>query len=570
MSFLPVAERELRVLARQPRTYTSRALHALLAIVMSLGMLYAGFGGLFSAGAAGRTLFVILGLVAGVYVLLEGALLTGDCLSQEKREGTLGLLFLTNLRGYDVVTGKLIARTGSAAYCLLAALPALGIPLFLGGVTGQDFGRLMAALLNGLFVSACLGMLVSALCRQERRAFRLAVGGVVSWAFLVPAIGWGLALYQNSTAIHPLFLVVTPAGAFYAALQSGVPGAPLGYSYLGSLSLTHLAGWGLLAMASLLLPRTWRERGMDSATHRAATTLGHRTGSRRFKSQGPTPSLDWTRRTPRERSLGIWPLSALFLLAWAVGWIFAKSNWLSLPVFAATALLLHLGLLCLVLLQACRAPAEDQRSGVLEILLTTPAGEDIYLRSRLLALKRQCLGPLLLVLAADAGLMLAGCWQTGKFNWVWLSWLGAFAALITKLLLDLYVVSWVGFWQGLKAGNTSRAIRNTFFYVFLSKWVILLAGAALVGIVSQGQVFQSTAAGFVAAAAYPALTVSTLLHFAARAMSELQDDLRLLAVRAGQEEPPSWLARIRRAAQAAQRLLGVTFPWGKPAAARDV
>ena len=53
MNFLPVAARELRLLARRPRTYHIRDLSALLVIVTGLGMLYAGFGGMLSLRLAG-------------------------------------------------------------------------------------------------------------------------------------------------------------------------------------------------------------------------------------------------------------------------------------------------------------------------------------------------------------------------------------------------------------------------------------------------------------------------------------------------------------------------------------
>src|SRR5258708_7316160 len=81
MNLLPVAERELRLLARQPGTYRSRALIAATVILVSLGMLYAGFGNVLSAASAGKALFLLLSLVGGVYVLLEGAIVTADCLS---------------------------------------------------------------------------------------------------------------------------------------------------------------------------------------------------------------------------------------------------------------------------------------------------------------------------------------------------------------------------------------------------------------------------------------------------------------------------------------------------------
>ena len=47
-----------------------------------------------------------------------GLLGTADCVSSEKRDGTLGLLFLTDLKGYDVICGKLAANSVSVLYGL--------------------------------------------------------------------------------------------------------------------------------------------------------------------------------------------------------------------------------------------------------------------------------------------------------------------------------------------------------------------------------------------------------------------------------------------------------------------
>ena len=69
-----------------------------------------------------------------MYCLLSGVWFTADCLSEEKREGTLGLLFLTDLKGYDVVLGKLVATSLNGLYAVLAAVPILALPLLMGGV----------------------------------------------------------------------------------------------------------------------------------------------------------------------------------------------------------------------------------------------------------------------------------------------------------------------------------------------------------------------------------------------------------------------------------------------------
>src|SRR5213592_2219351 len=128
MTFLPIVERELRVRARLRSTYRFRLLAALGAIAL-VGLLLLMSHNLPAAGAYGWWVFDTLAWVSFVYCLLEGTRHTADCLSQEKREGTLGLLFLTDLRPYDVVLGKLMATSLNSIYGLLAIFPPLAIPL---------------------------------------------------------------------------------------------------------------------------------------------------------------------------------------------------------------------------------------------------------------------------------------------------------------------------------------------------------------------------------------------------------------------------------------------------------
>src|SRR5580698_5628155 len=105
MTFLPIVERELRVAARRRGTYGMRTKIA--------GAATLAFAGCFVASEVapsmtlGKTLFQGLSWLCLCYCLTAGRLMTADCLSREKRDGTLGLLFLTDLKGYDVVLGKL-------------------------------------------------------------------------------------------------------------------------------------------------------------------------------------------------------------------------------------------------------------------------------------------------------------------------------------------------------------------------------------------------------------------------------------------------------------------------------
>jgi len=99
--FLPIVGRELRIRARWRSTYVMRTGVAVLsiaaAIVMTMGAVFAG------PRAAGHWMLLILAWFAFVFCVIDGFRSTADSLSEEKREGTLGLLFLTDLKGYDVV-----------------------------------------------------------------------------------------------------------------------------------------------------------------------------------------------------------------------------------------------------------------------------------------------------------------------------------------------------------------------------------------------------------------------------------------------------------------------------------
>src|SRR5580658_5169605 len=194
MTFLPIVERELRVAARLPATFRNRTLAAgIVAAVAFLMLLFASMTG--SGSFIGGTAFHVLAWLTLGFCLLEGVRKTADCLSEEKREGTLGLLFLTDLKGYDVVLGKLAATSLSSFYGLLAILPVLALPMLVGGVTPGEYWRVVLALLNILFLSLCAGMCVSSRSLRQQQA----MGGTLLVIILISAI----PLLTFTKALYP-------------------------------------------------------------------------------------------------------------------------------------------------------------------------------------------------------------------------------------------------------------------------------------------------------------------------------------------------------------------------------
>src|SRR5260221_7462431 len=172
MTFLPIVDGELRVAARKRSTFWVRIAAAIVALIIGGGFLLlatvwnAGYG----PASFGRGLFATLTWMSLAAALAAGLFFTSDCLSEEKREGTIGFLFLTDLKGYDVVFGKLLATSLHGFYALLALFPILAVTLLMGGVTGAQFWKTALALVNALFFSLAAGLFVSAISRESQKA----------------------------------------------------------------------------------------------------------------------------------------------------------------------------------------------------------------------------------------------------------------------------------------------------------------------------------------------------------------------------------------------------------------
>src|SRR6185503_6919235 len=130
MNALPLIVRELRIRARQKTTYWTRCAIGGLAMMAAAAETMT-FANATNPNLVGQSTFRIVSWLA--FLLAGGcALVTADTLSRERREGTLGLLLLTKLKGYDVVLGKLCASGLTASFALFGILPALGLVVLAG------------------------------------------------------------------------------------------------------------------------------------------------------------------------------------------------------------------------------------------------------------------------------------------------------------------------------------------------------------------------------------------------------------------------------------------------------
>lgn len=501
MSLLPIAERELRVAARRRGTYWVRPAAAGAALVLAALMLM----GLAreSPVEQARALFFSLSFLAFSYAVLGGMLATADAISEEKRDGTLGLLFLTTLRGHDVVVGKLAAGSLRAVSGLVAVLPVMALPLLLGSIDARTVGHVALVLGNTMFLSMTLGVLVSVWARDPRGALGgglLALGGLF---VLVPVLRWLFIDYVLVDALHwyqpapgrpePLTWVLwsNPFMALWWAMSGVLRGGPAaGGDFVAAMWTQHGLAWVALLAACMRVPHSWRDGTVGGASGRPGSRRGTRMvalGGRLVRNRHLEPHpFAWIITRERRPLWRLWAGLLVIFGVWVWGYLEVRDDWL-VPAMALVVLAAAGGWLKLQMAgMACRPWNEHRRSGALELLLCTPQTPADLTAGHLAGLRRTMLPPLVAVVAGAGVLMSAAVRQEGSMSDVQES-VWAFLVMAVVLVLDLWTLAWAGMWQGLRRAKYLRAVAGTVGWVLVLPWALFLGGN--LGIVIAGETF---------------------------------------------------------------------------------
>lgn len=461
LTLLPIVDRELRVAARRPATQWLRAGAALAVTLVWFGLMLANQQGGQQA-QLGHNLIRALSLLAFGFALVAGVFLTADCLSAERREGTLGLLFLTDLTALDVALGKLAATSLHACYALLAAFPVLGLPLLVGGVSGGEFARLLLVLVLTLFFSLAAGLCVSAVNRQTQAAMGGSFILLAALSGILPALRWMLP--QSASFLDPFLFWPSPGYAYWQAFDTHY--GPV--RFWGSVAV--IGGLALLfvVLACVLLGRNWRESKSAAPVKRTVAMRKLQDGP------GEKNPYAWlaTRLTTSGRWAKIFP--AVLVVIWATSTLLAfnpRREECFIMAFIA-AYVLHTYWKCAQAIEATRRFSEDRASGALELLLSTPLAPATILAGQRCALARSFALRFALICAVNLGLvwLVHNNTTTGNsqertiFTTMFLGGLVLFP-------LDDYALTWAGMLAGLRGSRHHRAVLVTLARVMLPGWV---------------------------------------------------------------------------------------------------
>ena len=492
-------------------------------------------------GGINLTFFAAMGPFSGIFpftLLIVALNHAGNLLSIERREGTLPLLLLTHLNGYDIALGKVFQALFLDLILFLAIVPALTLPLLGIGLGLTEILFLTFAIANVLFFGLAIG-LFGAVFGDSRVAaswcLLFLLPFVVSsspFGFLLPTGGvwYWLARFHWLNPCDAVTHVQTAAAGFR-------PGA-----FWSSLLGSHAVAWCFIALAGFFLPRAsrWQAGANAGAPARKKWRLWKPTfpPALRTRLLDHNPYL-WLTSRDRWAAVQLW-LWLLFLTAgW--GWL-AWFTWavkglnITVVLVLATASCWFLILTAMIPAHAGRQLIADRLSGAFELILCTPLGVNEIVRGIWLSLARRFLAPLIVVLLFSVTLMTVGYFTYGFGGMIdpqdRTQWLFSWSAGIITLPLLLVSVSWVTLRRAMFARNIGEASGIAFVQVFgtigLVQWILFEIGSPSSSLWN-GLVFVAS--------------VTTLLAFTFSARRNFLMNLRPSAAHS-LEPPPNLFSRL--------------------------
>ncbi len=483
MTFLPIVGRELRIAARRPMAYWSRVATAGGAILLA-GWMTVTLPDWISQTAQGLRVFQYLTWLALILALLAGTQTTATTISKERREGTLGLLFLTDLKGYDVVLGKLAASSLTAIYGLLALLPVLAIPMLMGGVPLMLFLNAVLLLVNSLFFSLVAGLCVSSFTRLDQNARAGTVLLLLCIIAIVP-LGVGVSLEQlglNYIAFG--CYLPSPGYAGFKLFERGFLHRP--QAFWSSVLTLHAINWLLLGLAAWQTRRAWKDP--------ASTLRSRRWGAWRRQWRFGRPVQ---RIVLRRRLLAVHPILWLsgrdrwvrryvwgFLVFMTCVWWWGYS--LNVELMVGPGGLCFCFLTCFhfklwVATESTQSFFRDPDPAALELLLTIPLRGEELARGHWLVLRHLLAGPVSVMIILQVA-MFAASWNYMTNSHTHTLWIGAWVANLIVFLLDAWALGWVVLRAMLHHRRTHQALLAGLGRIMLLPWLLLAGFTGLVAL----------------------------------------------------------------------------------------
>ncbi len=169
---------------------------------------------------------------------------TCGAIVDEKRNGTLQYLMLSEMKTWHLLLGKLIGRLGQTTLWLMAGWPIFALLAGFGGVDPRTMLLLLAGLLAPMFGVAAISLLASVWCRQTREAV-LAV-------YMLLVVGWlAIRIFGGPFRILDPLWVLEPTWNEFGLRDLSLALQRLGLAW---------AGYGVLGLTAFVVAAVTLDR----------------------------------------------------------------------------------------------------------------------------------------------------------------------------------------------------------------------------------------------------------------------------------------------------------------------
>jgi hypothetical protein len=232
-----------------------------------------------------------------VFITLTAIAHFASAITEEKEDGTLGLLRMTRLSPVSILLGKSATRVWYGITLLLAQLPFTFLCITLGGVSRDQVLAAYATTGAWLILTASLALLCSVVCNRTRAAGALTLVLLVL-LFLVPLVS-GIAFAMQAwgwmTASNPVHVALTRFGdAAFAASPFVRMSEILGIGFRGSI--VGFQVWSNLALSAVLFVFSWLVFDFFARERRPVVTTRARASGKKRPSllRGIRPGRVWS------------------------------------------------------------------------------------------------------------------------------------------------------------------------------------------------------------------------------------------------------------------------------------
>jgi ABC-type Na+ efflux pump permease subunit len=389
----PVVQRELRAATRWRWGPWLRMNGALMGV-----FIFWVINSQLTGASAGLNLFSRIHILLLWLICTTLPALTADSIARERREGTLGLLFMTPLTASGIVLGKVLTQTLRVLTLWLALVPLLTIPFLYGGITWPEVAVFLTIELCTGMLCLAAGMLASSLTNSRALAF------IAAFLLMGAFVGGSRRfIYWSLSGSNPNgFNILTP---YVNAVFFGGPiplraGHQPGVLMVEYFTIAAVVLWASLRFAGWRVERSWQDNPpsvrRQNWVKRYGTPLFARWFAGRMKRSLDRNPIAWLQQYSWKARVSKWGLCLLFVVLEC-----AAIDGARFDVLEDTLTGLLLVLAAAYTFAGVNGFIQEKQSGALELILISPLTVNQIVFGRVWGLWKQFLPSIMVVVGSD-------------------------------------------------------------------------------------------------------------------------------------------------------------------------